>query len=81
MFPGTVKSRGHWTGSECVIQDTFHSNISIFSTLAIDLLFLTLMLVGLLRWKGTLQGGGIFQLMYAQVDLFSPPSFPLCFIN
>ncbi|KAH9064518.1 hypothetical protein EDB87DRAFT_1597811 [Lactarius vividus] len=60
----TVKSRGGWTGSICVIQDTFHSNISIFSTLAMDFLFLTLMLVGLLRWK--VRSGGIFQLMYAQ---------------
>ncbi|KAH9000636.1 hypothetical protein EDB86DRAFT_3075103 [Lactarius hatsudake] len=33
----TVKSRGGWTGSICVIQDTFHSNISIFSTLAYGL--------------------------------------------
>lgn len=62
----TVKSRGYWTGSECVIQNTSHSRIGVFSTLALDLLLLTLMLVGLLRWKGALQGGGIFQLLYVQ---------------
>ncbi|KAH8987622.1 hypothetical protein EDB92DRAFT_1948450 [Lactarius akahatsu] len=60
----TVKSRGGWTGTICVIQDTFHSNISIFSTLAMDFLLLTLMSVGLLRWK--VRSGAIFQLMYAQ---------------
>ncbi|KAH9034713.1 hypothetical protein EDB85DRAFT_2144148 [Lactarius pseudohatsudake] len=60
----TVKSRGGWTGSICVIQDTFHSNISIFSTLAMDFLLLALMFVGLLRWK--VRSGVIFQLMYAQ---------------
>ncbi|KAI9438350.1 hypothetical protein H4582DRAFT_2076946 [Lactarius indigo] len=60
----TVKSRGGWTGSVCVIQDTFRTNISTFSTLAMDFLFLTLLLVGLLRWK--VRSGGIFQFMYAQ---------------
>ncbi|KAH8994996.1 hypothetical protein EDB92DRAFT_252115 [Lactarius akahatsu] len=60
----TAKSRGYWVEGECVIQHTFHSNISVFSTLAIDFLLLTLMLVGLLRWN--IRSGGIFQLMYAQ---------------
>ncbi|KAF8273282.1 hypothetical protein EI94DRAFT_1297673 [Lactarius quietus] len=62
----TVTSRGYRTGSECAIQDTYHSRISIFSTLASDFLLLTLMIIGLLRWKEALQSGGIFQLMYAQ---------------
>ncbi|KAH9178126.1 hypothetical protein EDB89DRAFT_1146494 [Lactarius sanguifluus] len=60
----TAKSRGYWVEGECVIQHTFRSNISVFSTLASDLLLLTLMLVGLLRWN--IRSGGIFQLMYAQ---------------
>ncbi|KAH9031788.1 hypothetical protein EDB85DRAFT_1890990 [Lactarius pseudohatsudake] len=60
----TAKSRGYWVEGECVIQHTFHSNISIFSTLASDFLLLTLMLVGLLRWN--IRSGDIFQLMYAQ---------------
>ena len=55
-----------------MIQDTRHGRMSIYSTLATDLLLLALMLVGLLRWKRTLQSGGIFQFMYAQVDSFSP---------
>ncbi|KAH9003031.1 hypothetical protein EDB86DRAFT_3073513 [Lactarius hatsudake] len=60
----TAKSRGYWVEGECVIQHTFHSIISVFSTLAIDFLLLTLMLVGLLRWN--IRSGDIFQLMYAQ---------------
>ncbi|KAH9068455.1 hypothetical protein EDB83DRAFT_2518798 [Lactarius deliciosus] len=60
----TAKSRGYWVEGECVIQHTFHSITSVFSTLAIDILLLTLMLVGLLRWN--IRSGGIFQLMYAQ---------------
>jgi hypothetical protein len=72
---GTVTARGSWNGMECMIQDTFHNRISIFSTLATDFILLTLMLIGLFRWKEALQSGGIFQLMYAQVDLFSS----LCF--
>lgn len=62
----TVTARGSWTGIECVIQNTFHNNISIFSTLATDSILLTLMLIGLFRWKEALPSGGIFQLMYAQ---------------
>ncbi|KAI9439923.1 hypothetical protein H4582DRAFT_1560899 [Lactarius indigo] len=60
----TVKAHGNWFERECMIQHTYHSNISVFSTLAIDLLLLTLMLIGLLRWK--FESGGIFQLMYVQ---------------
>ena len=75
MFSGTVASRGYWTGSECVIQETIHSTISIFSTLATDSLLLILMLTGLLRWKEALHSDGIFRLMYAQVDFFSPICF------
>ncbi|KAH9063895.1 hypothetical protein EDB87DRAFT_76538 [Lactarius vividus] len=60
----TAKSRGYWVEKECVIQYTFHSNISIFSTLVIDVLLLTLMIGGLLRWN--VRSGSIFQLMYAQ---------------
>ncbi|KAH9043448.1 hypothetical protein EDB84DRAFT_878017 [Lactarius hengduanensis] len=40
----TAKSRGYWVEGECVIQHTFHSNISVFSTLASDFLLVTLML-------------------------------------
>ena len=73
---GTVTARGHWTGV-CEIQDTSHSRISIFSTLATDFILLALMLIGLFRWKEALHNGGvsggIFQLMYAQVDLFFVP--------
>ncbi|KAI9428627.1 hypothetical protein H4582DRAFT_2162710 [Lactarius indigo] len=47
----TVKSRGGWTGSH-------------FLHTCYGLLFLTLLLVGLLRWK--VRSGGIFQFMYAQ---------------
>ena len=78
-FSDTVTSHGHWTGSECVIQNTSHSGISIYFTLARDLLLLILMLVGLLRWKGALQSDGVCRFMYTQVDLLSLPSFPLYF--
>jgi hypothetical protein len=33
------------------------------------------MLIGLFRWKEALPSGGIFQLMYAQVDPFSSHAF------
>jgi len=75
MFSAAVTSRGYWNGSLCATQDTFHSNISTFSTLAVDVLLLALMFMGLLRWERTLgsSANSIFQLMYAQVlDLFLP---------
>ncbi|KAI9461580.1 hypothetical protein BJY52DRAFT_1185402 [Lactarius psammicola] len=60
-----------WEHNKVVIAVAFTSWLAnaiiyVYSTVNSHSLFLTLMLVGLLRWKGTLQGGGVFQLMYAQ---------------
>ncbi|KAI0302735.1 hypothetical protein BC826DRAFT_430856 [Russula brevipes] len=43
-----------------------HIPISIFSTFITDLVLLTLMLIGILRWRNVRKAGGILSLMYTQ---------------
>ncbi|KAI0295834.1 hypothetical protein B0F90DRAFT_1748770 [Multifurca ochricompacta] len=62
----TVTVHAIWNGSFCEIQHTDRGRISIFSTLASDLVLLALMLVGLLLWNESRQGGGIWGLLYKQ---------------
>jgi hypothetical protein len=69
---GAATSRGFWTGSFCATGHTEHTKISIFSTFITDLILLTLMLIGILRWgRGTSRRtGGILSLLYTQVSLY-----------
>jgi hypothetical protein len=47
--------------------------ISIITIFITDLVLLSLMLFGLLRWKqARLPGGGIWQVMYTQVGISHP---------
>lgn len=61
-------SRGYWTGSFCAIGHTEHTRISVFSTFITDLILLSLMLIGIMRWgRGTARRtGGILSLLYTQ---------------
>ena len=68
MLLGVATSRGNWTGSICAIQHTEHIKISIFSTFSTDLILVTLMLVGVLRWREPRQNGRTWWLLYTQVS-------------
>ncbi|KAH9985804.1 hypothetical protein BJV74DRAFT_886164 [Russula compacta] len=61
-----VTSDGHWTGSFCTAQHTVHDRLSTFSTFITDLILLSLMLFGVLRWKDAQRRGGIVWLLYRQ---------------
>jgi hypothetical protein len=66
---GAFISRGYRTGSLCAIEHTVNTRISIFSTFITDLVLLTLMLVGVLRWRKVRMAGGILSLMYTQASV------------
>ncbi|KAI0256383.1 hypothetical protein BJV78DRAFT_1171688 [Lactifluus subvellereus] len=59
-------SRGYWTGINCAILHTEHTKISILSTLITDLVLLSLVLIGVLRWKEARQKGGVWWVLYTQ---------------
>lgn len=69
---GIVTSEGVWTGSFCIAQHTVHDRLSIFSTFITDLILLSLMLFGVLRWKDAQRRGGIVRLLCKQVGLYLP---------
>jgi hypothetical protein len=72
VLSGVATSRGYWTGINCGLVHTEHTKISIFTTLITDVILLTLMLIGVLRWKESREKGGVWWLLYTQVS----PSHP-----
>lgn len=52
------------------MHHTVHNRIGILSTCITDLVLLSLMLFGSLRWKDARRSGGIAQLLYRQVSLY-----------
>lgn len=72
MLLGAATSSGFWTGVNCAIRRTQHTVISILSTFITDLVLLSLMLIGVLRWKEARQKGGVWWVLYTQVGLSHP---------
>ncbi|KAH9977577.1 hypothetical protein BJV74DRAFT_860292 [Russula compacta] len=73
-------SKGYWNGRFCSIHHTVHNRIGILSTCITDLVLLSLMLFGSLRWKNARRSGGIAQLLYKQTlawgVIFALAEFP-----
>jgi len=76
MSSGAVTFRGRKddNSTSCIIENSVHNRISVFSTFITDLVLLVLMVVGVLRWKDARRTNGIWLLLYRQVCL-SRPSF------
>ncbi|KAH9969912.1 hypothetical protein BC827DRAFT_47296 [Russula dissimulans] len=61
--------RGHKIGGvtgACVLIDSSGSTIIVLSTFITDLVLLSLMFAGLLRWHNSRRRGGIWWLLYTQ---------------
>jgi len=58
--------RGHQIDGACVFIHSSRSNIIILSTFITDLVLLSLMLAGLLRWRNSRRRGGIWWILYTQ---------------
>jgi len=58
--------RGHQVGDACVPIHNSRSSIIVLSTFITDLLLLSLMLSGILRWHNSRRRGGIWWLLYTQ---------------
>lgn len=70
MLLGAATASAVWNGNSCTALRTEHGKIGVFSTLISDLVLLTLMLFGLLRWKSARQTCGLWWFLYTQV--FAP---------
>jgi hypothetical protein len=67
LLSGAATARAFWNGNSCTVFDTERTKIGIFSTLVSDFVLLTLMLVGLLRWKNAQQTCGVWWFLCTQV--------------
>jgi hypothetical protein len=72
MLSVAATSRGHWTDGSCVIDNLLNSRLSLSATFISDLVLITVMISGVLRWKGTHGIGGTWWLLYKQVSLHHP---------
>ncbi|KAH9999664.1 hypothetical protein BJV74DRAFT_166064 [Russula compacta] len=57
---------GHRVGTFCEVDHSLHNRISVFCTFISDLVLLVFMFIGVLRWKGARDGGGLWWLLYTQ---------------
>jgi len=62
-------SRAHREGIFCEVDHIADIRITILSSLITDVVLLSLMLIGVLRWKKARLTGGIWQVMYQQVGI------------
>jgi hypothetical protein len=63
-------NRTHRDGTVCQTDHMVDVRASVISMSIADLVLLSLMLFGLLRWKhALLTGGGIWRVMYVQVGI------------
>src|SRR5579863_4638098 len=69
MWPDIAISRARRTANYCDVDHILDTRITIFSSFITDLVFLSLMLIGVLRWKHARQMGGIWRVMYTQVGI------------
>ncbi|KAI9436302.1 hypothetical protein H4582DRAFT_2130152 [Lactarius indigo] len=57
---------GTWSGGICQVPNSSETKTNLLVSFVTDLVLLTLMLVGLLRWESSRQKGGIWWLLYTQ---------------
>jgi hypothetical protein len=62
-------TRAYRTASFCDVDHILETRITIFSSFITDLVLLSLMMIGILRWKHARQTGGIWRVMYTQVGI------------
>jgi hypothetical protein len=67
MHSGMVIGRAHHDGTVCYYNHIMDTRSILFASFITDLVLLSLMLFGVLRWKQANLTGGIWQLMYTQV--------------
>jgi hypothetical protein len=67
MHSGMVISRAHHDGTACYYDHILDTRSVLFASFITDLVLLSLMLFGVLRWKQDNLTGGIWHLMYTQV--------------
>jgi hypothetical protein len=66
MWSDVATLRAYRIADFCDIRHILNIRVTIYTSFVTDLVFLSLMLFGLLRWK-EVRMGGIWQVMYAQV--------------
>jgi len=69
MWSDIAISRAHRTANFCDVDHILDTRITIYSSFITDLTYLSLMLIGVLRWKHARQMGGIWRVMYSQVGI------------
>jgi hypothetical protein len=62
-------TRVHRIRAVCEIKTIMNTRITFFASYTAELVLLTLMLSGVLRWKEARQRDGIWRLMYTQVEI------------
>jgi hypothetical protein len=67
MYSGMVIDPAHRDGTVCVYDHVVDIRFALFALFITDLVLLSLMLFGVLRWKQANLKGGIWQVMYTQV--------------
>jgi len=66
FFYNIAITRAYRAVSFCDVDHILETRITIFSSFITDLVLLSLMLIGVLRWKHARQTGGIWRVMYTQ---------------
>jgi hypothetical protein len=61
----------------CMVKHITDDRIVILSSFITDIALLTLMLIGIFRWKQANLMGGIWGVMYTQVRISNPVVTPL----
>lgn len=69
MWSDIAILRAQRTANYCDVDHILDTRITIFSSFITDLVFLSLMLIGVLRWKRARHMGGIWRVMYTQVGI------------
>jgi hypothetical protein len=62
-------TRVHRIRAICEVKTIMNTRITFFTSYTTELVLLTLMIFGVLRWKEARQRDGIWQLMYTQVGI------------
>jgi hypothetical protein len=65
---GITILRANWGGSFCKITNTSATKVNILVTFITDWVLLAFMFIGLSRWENAHQRGGIWWLLFTQVN-------------
>ena len=71
-MPDISISRARRQGIFCEVDNLAKIRVTILSSLITDIVLLSLMLIGVLRWKKARLTGGIWRVMYQQVGNLHP---------